>query len=78
MMKRKTDILIICILVITLVPCLAQAKVIITARGAIVRQFTNWFMGATMVFNFTNIGDRDQLSVMNNKWRARFFVGFRL
>ena len=30
MMKRKTDILIICILVITLVPCLAQAKVIIT------------------------------------------------
>ena len=53
-------------------------EVIITARGAIVRQFTNWFMGATMVFNFTNIGDRDQLSVMNNKWRARFFVGFRL
>ena len=53
-------------------------EVIITARDALVRQLTNRSMRATMVFNFTNIGDRDQLSVMNNKWRARFFVGFRL
>lgn len=52
-------------------------EVIITARGAVVRQFGNMFAGATMVYNFTNIGDRDHLSVYNMKWRTRLFFGVR-
>ncbi|MBP5276898.1 MAG: DUF4421 family protein [Prevotella sp.] len=52
-------------------------EVIITARGAIVRQFGNMFLGTSMVYNFTNIGDRDKLSIFNTKWRTRMFVGFR-
>ena len=53
-------------------------EVIITARGAIVRQFGRMFVGTTMVFNYTNIGNRNDLEIQNNKWRVRFIVGFRL
>lgn len=53
-------------------------EVIITARGAVVREFGNMFVGTSMVFNFTNIGDRSKLAVHNIKWRTRLFVGFRL
>ena len=53
-------------------------EAIITARGAIVRQFGNMFIGATMIYNFTNVGDRNQLSIENTKWRTRLFVGIRL
>ena len=51
---------------------------IVTARGAIVRQFGNMFAGATMVYNFTNIGDKDKLAIFNTKWRARLLFGIRL
>ena len=53
-------------------------EVIITARGAIVRQIGNMFLGVTMVYNFTNIGDQNELAIHNNKWRTRLFLGFRL
>lgn len=53
-------------------------QVIITARGAIVRQFGNMFAGLTMVYNYTNIGDENELSVQNTKWRTRLLFGFRL
>ncbi len=52
-------------------------EVIITARGAVVRQFGNMFAGVTMIYNFTNIGDRDKLSVQNTKWRTRLLFGVR-
>ena len=52
-------------------------EVIITARGAIIRQFGNMFAGATMVYNYTNVGDRDRLLIQSTKWRARVFVGYR-
>lgn len=52
-------------------------EVIITARGAVIRQFGSMFVGASMVYNFTNIGDREKLSIFNNKWRTRLFVGYR-
>ena len=38
----------------------------------------NKFLGLSMVFNFTNIGDKDNLTVQNNKWRIRTFFGLRL
>lgn len=53
-------------------------EVIITSRGAVVRQWGNKFIGLSMVFNYTNIGDKDNLAVENNKWRIRTFFGLRL
>lgn len=54
-------------------------EVIITARGSIVKQIGgNKFAGLSMVYNFTNIGDRKTLTVHNEKWQARLFFGFRL
>jgi hypothetical protein len=42
------------------------------------RGWGNKFLGLSMVFNFTNIGDKDNLTVQNNKWRIRTFFGLRL
>ena len=52
-------------------------EVIITGRGAVVHQWNNKFLGLSMVFNFTNIGDKDNLSIQNIKWRIRTFFGVR-
>ena len=52
--------------------------VIMTGRGAIVYQWGNKFLGTSMVFNFTNIGDKASLAVQNLKWRMRSFFGVRL
>lgn len=53
-------------------------EVIITVRGAIIRQFGNMFAGATMVYNFTNVGDHNKLSVYHSKWHLRLLFGYRL
>ncbi len=53
-------------------------EVIITGRGAVVRQWSNKFIGFSMVFNFTNIGNKDNLAVHNIKWHTRAFFGIRL
>lgn len=53
-------------------------EVIITSRGSVVRQFGNMFAGARVVYNFTNIGDRNKLSLYHNKWHGRLFIGWRL
>jgi hypothetical protein len=53
-------------------------EVIITGRGAIVHQWGNKFIGMSMVFNFTNNGNKESLSLHNIKWRIRTFFGLRL
>ena len=53
-------------------------EAIITGRGAAVYQWRNKFAGLSMVFNFTNIGDEESLTVHNIKWRVRTFFGLRL
>lgn len=53
-------------------------EAIITGRGAVVRNWSNKFIGLSMVYNYTNIGDRDDFSVYNTKWRIRTFFGVRL
>ena len=53
-------------------------EVIITGREAVVRQWSKKFLGLSMVFNFTNIGDEERLAVHNIKWRVRAFFGLRL
>ena len=52
-------------------------EVIITGRGAVVRQAGNKFYGLSMVYNFTNVGDDKSLAVYNTKWRVRTFFGVR-
>ena len=53
-------------------------EVIITGRGAVVHQWSNKFLGLSMIFNFTNIGNEEKLAVHNIKWRVRTFFGLRL
>lgn len=53
-------------------------EVIITSRGALVRQKGNIFYGMSMVYNFTNIGKEESLALHNQKWRMRGFFGIRL
>ena len=53
-------------------------EVIITGRGAVVRHWGNKFLGLSMVFNFTNIGHKESLTLHNTKWRIRTFFGIRL
>ncbi|MBQ6063937.1 MAG: DUF4421 family protein [Prevotella sp.] len=53
-------------------------EVIITGRGAVVRQWGNKFLGLSMVFNFTNIGHEESLAIHNIKWRIRTFFGLRI
>jgi hypothetical protein len=53
-------------------------EVIITGRGAVVRQWGNKFLGMSMVFNFTNNGNEESLALHNIKWRIRTFFGLRL
>jgi len=53
-------------------------EVIITGRGAVVRQWGNKFLGISMVFNFTNIGHEESLALHNIKWRIRTYFGLRL
>ena len=51
---------------------------IMTGRAAVVRQWSNKFLGLTMVYNYTNNGDRDDFSIYNTKWRIRTFFGLRI
>jgi hypothetical protein len=53
-------------------------EVIITGRGAVVHNARSTFYGLSMNFNFTNIGDKDNLDVHNVKWYLRTFFGLRL
>lgn len=52
-------------------------EVIVTGRGAFVHSFDNYFVGLSMVYTFSNIGDEDRLAIRNSKWRTRAFVGLR-
>ena len=53
-------------------------EVIITGRGAVLYHWSNKFLGASMVYNYTNIGDEKKLSVYNSKWCVRTFFGLRI
>ena len=53
-------------------------EVIITSRGAVLRHWSNKFIGLSMVFNYTNTGDKANLELQNTKWRVRTFFGLRV
>ena len=53
-------------------------EVVITGRGAVIRQWGNKFLGMSMDFNFTNTGHEESLALHNIKWYVRTFFGLRL
>ena len=51
---------------------------IITARVGVIKQIgSNKFAGLSSVYNHTFVGDKDNLSVSNQKWNTSFYFGFR-
>ena len=52
-------------------------SVIIVGRGAAVYSWKNKFFGATMVFNYSSVGDENRLQIKRAKERLRLFYGFR-
>lgn len=54
-------------------------EVIITGRGAIVKQIgNNKFAGISAVYHYTRIGHEEDLAIKNEKWLAHLYFGFRL
>ena len=54
-------------------------EVIITGRAAVVKQIgRNKFAGLTGFYNYSRIGQDDDIAVRNRKWQARLYFGFRL
>jgi len=51
---------------------------IVTARSSVVYHWRNKFLGISMVYNYTNMGDKDDFAVYNSKWRLRTFFGLRI
>ena len=51
--------------------------VIVTGRMALVKNYRQNFMGASLIFNFSALGEHDRLCVHTTKWRARLFYGWR-
>ena len=53
-------------------------EVIITARGAIVKQIgRNKFAGLSAVYSYSRIGHKESLYVRNRKWLVHLYFGFR-
>jgi hypothetical protein len=52
-------------------------EITIVARGSIVHYFKHFFMGLTMVYNYTSAGDYEFIRLSHNKWRARLILGKR-
>ncbi len=53
-------------------------EVIITGRGAVIKQLGRAFIGLTQVLHFTGIGDKKLLAFDNQKWMTRLTFGWRL
>ena len=54
-------------------------EIIATTRASIVKQIgSNKFAGLSMVYHYTNIGNKENLTIRNHKWIARLYFGFRL
>lgn len=51
--------------------------IILTGRLALVKNYRQNFMGASLIFNFSAIGEASRQSVHTTKWRARLFYGWR-
>lgn len=52
-------------------------SLITTGRSAAVYSWRNQFAVASLIYNYSVVGNRDQLQVRRSKWRVRFTYGFR-
>ncbi len=50
---------------------------IITGRLALVKNYKRNFMGASLIFNFSAVGESERIRVHTAKWRMRLFYGWR-
>ncbi len=50
---------------------------IVTGKGAVVYRYKKWFVGANMIFHFSVNGEDNSLQMMNTRWLAKSFIGFR-
>lgn len=50
---------------------------IVQGRAAAIYSWKNYFMGLTGVCHFSNVGDKEQLSIYSVKWRVRGILGLR-
>ncbi len=50
---------------------------VISGKGAVVYRYKKWFFGANMIFNFSVNGEDHSLQVMNTRWLAKSYMGFR-
>lgn len=51
--------------------------VIVAGRMALIKNYKRNFMGASLIFNFSALGESDRMRVHTTKWRARLFYGWR-
>jgi hypothetical protein len=52
-------------------------EIAIVGRFSLVHYFKHFFMGLTMVYNYTSAGDYDVFRLRHNKWRSRIIIGKR-
>lgn len=52
-------------------------EVSLVGRASLVKYFKHFFMGATLVYNYTSAGDYDSIRIRHYKWRARLILGKR-
>lgn len=51
--------------------------VIVTGRMALVKNYKQNFMGTSLIFNFSAIGEQERMRMRTVKWRLRVFYGWR-
>ncbi len=52
-------------------------EIIVTGRGAFIYSWKHCFIGSTVVYNYSRVGDEDKLLLRSLKWRVRTFWGIR-
>ncbi len=50
---------------------------IVTGRLALVKNYRQNFMGASLIFNFSAVGEAERMRIHTTKWRMRLFYGWR-
>ena len=53
-------------------------NIIVIGRIAVVHHFGKYFAGMSCIVNNMAIGDRDELHLLNTKWRGRLFFGVKI
>lgn len=52
-------------------------SLITTGRGAVTYSWRSQFLAATLIYNYSVVGDRERMQLHRSKWRLRLTYGFR-